>query len=82
METITSCPICGTPNTRTYWSEENWLVEEYYYCNTCGYFLEMCYSPAYDGIEILPFPLCIKQFVVLFKNRKKLRGLKISRPHM
>lgn len=44
------CPVCGTVNTRTYDTIEVGLCEDHYFCKHCGYFYELAYSPAYEGI--------------------------------
>ena len=82
METPTACHICGQVNTRKHWSEAGiGTVEEYYFCEKCGYFSEMAYSPVHEGVEVLRFPACIRQLFVLIRNARKLRGLKLDRSH-
>lgn len=83
MESIQNCHICGKPNIRKHWSEYGiGTVEDYYFCDECGYFYEMAYSPYYEGIELMHSPSkLIKQFFILIKNIKKCRGLKFSHPH-
>lgn len=83
MESIQNCYICGKQNIRQHWSEYGiGTVEDYYYCDECGYFYEMAYSPHYEGIALMCSPTkLIKQIVILIKNRKKCRGLKFDYPH-
>ena len=50
MDCNMSCPVCGNVNIRTYYTEEIGLVEEYYDCDNCGYFIRMCYSSPWVGI--------------------------------
>lgn len=52
METIKNCPVCGKSNKYVYHSEEVGLVEEYYSCSNCGYFVQMTYSPTDEGVII------------------------------
>lgn len=52
MEKQETCPICGTINRRTYFTESVGLVEDYYNCPNCGYFLHMCYSEPLIGFTI------------------------------
>ena len=83
METQTPCPVCGHVNTRKHWSEHCvGTVEEYYYCEKCGYFSEMAYSPVHEGVRPLKFPSCIRQIFVLVSNAKNLKGLKLGLPYM
>ena len=51
MEQMVKCPLCGTENKRTYYSEDVGLVEDHYACTHCGYTEEMAYSPVYVGID-------------------------------
>ena len=83
MELIQNCHICGKPNIRKHWSEYCiGTVEDYYYCDRCGYFYEMAYSPYHEGIELMHSPTkLIRQFLILIKNRKKCRGLKFDHSH-
>lgn len=83
METPTACHVCGHVNIRRHWSEYGiGTVEDYYYCEKCGYFSEMAYSPIHEGLAVLKFPDCLRQFWVWIRNAKKLRGLKIGIPYM
>lgn len=81
MEEVMSCPVCGADNIRIYYTEEIGLVEDHYFCETCGYWEEMAYSPTYAGIE--PFtksPMAfLRQLRVLWKHRKNLHGLWFAR---
>jgi hypothetical protein len=84
MDKPMNCPVCGTENTRTYYTEEFGLVEDHYLCHTCCYFEEMTYSPTYVGIDLNTTSLLalLRQLSVLWKNRKRLlciNGLKIGR---
>lgn len=82
MEDIKKCYICGSENKHQVWCESGiGTVEEYYYCEQCGYFMEMSYSPIHEGIDLLPIKKLPKKLLLLFVNRRKLNGLKISRPH-
>lgn len=82
MEERMKCHICGNDNLRWVWTEQGiGVVEEYYACNYCGYFSEMAYCPVHEGIEILKPKNWLRQFRLLWENRKKLHGLKISRSH-
>ena len=47
------CPICSTINKREYYTEDYSIVEEHYFCNNCGYFFEMSYSPFREGIDTM-----------------------------
>ena len=51
MEQMMKCPLCGTENKRTYYSEDVGLVEDHYVCKYCGYTKEMAYSPEYVGVD-------------------------------
>ena len=46
------CPVCKTENDYFSWHEEVGLVEQHYYCENCGYFIEMVYSPTLEGMLI------------------------------
>lgn len=83
MELTQECHVCGKMNKRIHWSEYGiGTVEDYYYCDQCGYFYEMAYSPYHEGIELMHSPIkLIKQFVILIKNRKKCRCLKFDQCH-
>lgn len=83
MELTQECHVCGKTNKRIHWSEYGiGTVEDYYFCEDCGYFYEMAYSPYHEGIELMRSPTkLIKQFIILIKNRKKCRGLKFDCPH-
>ena len=50
MKRQENCLICGKENTRTYYTGDSGLEEEYYYCPECGYFRQMAYSPMTEGI--------------------------------
>lgn len=52
MQMIEKCPVCDTENIRVYDTECVGLVEDHYFCKTCGYFREMAYSPTIEGIAI------------------------------
>lgn len=80
MEKKVKCHICGKENIRKYWIENVGVVEDYYFCDRCGYFWEMAYGPVFEGIFILKFPHCFKQFFILIKSIKKTKGLRLSRP--
>ncbi len=81
-KTQTACHICGQVNTRRHCTEYGiGTVEEYYFCEKCGYFSEMAYSPVHEGVTVFKFPACIRQLFVLIRNAKKLRSLKLDRPH-
>lgn len=83
MELTQECHVCGKTNKRIHWSEYGiGTVEDYYFCDRCGYFYEMAYSPYHEGIELMRSPIkIIKQMYFLIKNRKKCRGLKFDRSH-
>ena len=82
MEDIKNCPVCRSENRHYICNDSDFgVVEENYYCNHCGYFMEMSYSPIHEGIEMLPINKILHQLVVLFKNRKHIRGLKLGRSH-
>lgn len=45
------CPVCGIENTRAYITEGSiGVVEDYYYCDNCGYFDVMAYSRPICGM--------------------------------
>lgn len=52
MEEKMTCPICGAKNIRRYWTGEWGVEEDYYFCERCGYFHEMAYSPYHEGIQL------------------------------
>lgn len=82
MKAPMTCPVCGESNTREYWVESVGTVEDYYFCERCGYFHEMAYSPYHEGIMLLRTPIrIVRQIAVLIKNRKKLNGLKFDCCH-
>lgn len=45
------CPICGKQNNYEAYYEECGLVEEHYYCNQCGYFIDSAYGQESEGIN-------------------------------
>ena len=47
------CPICGTSNSDTYYTDETYgICEEYYSCKECTYFIYQEYSaPIYGIVE-------------------------------
>lgn len=79
MANLTPCPICGQLNEHEYVIMEYWVQEEYYYCEACGYYSEMCASPTYTGFTLRAdksFRLCnikslFTQFCLLIKHRNK-----------
>lgn len=76
IETIEKCSICGKHNKRQYWVDFGTIVEDYYYCDSCGYFYEVAYGAIHDGIKLFKHPLkLIKQLFTLLKNRKNICGL-------
>lgn len=79
MEKPMNCPICGAVNIREYLTEDVGLVEEYYYCKNCGYFSEMAYSPVHEGITPFLSTKFFSQLRILWKNRKKIHGLKFDK---
>ena len=82
MEDVMKCPICNEENKHQIWTERGiGTVEEYYFCENCGYFMEMAYSPIHEGIELLRGRKVFRQLLLLFRFRKKLRGLKFGKPH-
>lgn len=82
MERIEKCPVCGTENKRIYDTLEYMICEDHYYCNKCGYFSEMAYSPVHDGIELKTNFNIIPQLICLFKYRKNTKGLKLGRSYI
>lgn len=44
------CSVCGTENDYFSYHEDVGLVEEHYYCENCGFFVEMAYSPSICGM--------------------------------
>jgi len=47
-----NCPVCGTRNEYTVYSEFGFgIVELHYHCPECTYFVEQCYSPVCVGIS-------------------------------
>lgn len=47
-----ACPVCGTENQRTVYTEAGiGVVEEHYFCPCCGYSEEMAYSPSFVFFE-------------------------------
>ena len=82
MEKPMNCPICGTVNIRKYQFESGiGNVEDFYHCKDCGYFFEMAYSPVHEGITPFLSTRIFSQLRILWKNRKKLHGLKFDRCH-
>lgn len=80
------CPICDTENVRQYWSESFGVVEDYYFCERCGYFHEMAYSPYHEGIELIYRPIEIlpkffRQVITLLIHFRKARKYKFSKSH-
>lgn len=76
------CHICGAENKHQIWKEYGiGTVEEYYFCEKCGYFMEMAYSLIHEGIELFRDRKVLGQLLLLFRFRKKLRGLKFDRSH-
>ena len=82
IESVMKCPICNQENSHQMWVEQGiGTVEEYYYCDQCGYFMEMAYSPVHEGIELFRGRQIFRQLLLLLRFRKKLRGLKLDRSH-
>lgn len=56
MERKKICPICGTSNSDTYYTDETYgICEEYYSCKECTYFIYQAYSaPIYGIVEGYP----------------------------
>lgn len=52
MEKKVPCNVCGTENPYLWYSEDVGLVEEHYYCENCGFFIEMAYSPSIIGMTV------------------------------
>ena len=78
MEDIVKCPICNEENKHQIWTERGiGTVEEYYFCENCGYFMEMAYSPVHDGIELLRGRKVLRQLLLLFRFRKKIAWPKV-----
>ena len=50
------CPVCGTYNPYSEYTEECYgVVEVHYHCPNCYYFEEGAYGPIYKGIvEVYP----------------------------
>lgn len=51
MEREMKCPICGTVNELTSYSEPFGEVERYYTCGHCGYVEEFSYGSYLDGVD-------------------------------
>lgn len=79
MERNMECPICGQINKEQYETMDFWgeqiTCEDYYTCPNCGYWMDMCYSDVYEGIDIYS----IKQLKPLLKNYKKAKQFKIRK---
>lgn len=52
MNSKERCIVCGTENDYFSFSEEVGTVEKHYFCENCGFFIEMAYSPELSGIVI------------------------------
>lgn len=52
MEVQENCPICNKENSRIYSTECVGVVEDHYFCEQCGYFRHMAYSPVIEGVAI------------------------------
>ena len=51
-EETRTCPVCGKDNKYTSYSEWGFgIVEQYYWCPRCTYFVNQCYSGVYEGIS-------------------------------
>lgn len=74
MKRQENCLICGKENTRTYYTGDFGLEEEYYYCSECGYFRQMAYSPMTEGITDVEGKT--------FEEVKKLYGDKIEKAEL
>ena len=47
-----NCPVCGTRNEYTTYSELGFgIIERHYHCPRCTYFVEQAYSPVCVGIS-------------------------------
>lgn len=82
MERQMKCPICGTENTRLYWTECVGVVEDYYSCDRCGYFHEMAYSPYHEGIELMNNPKKLfQQIITLLRHFHKAFKYRLGESH-
>jgi len=66
------CPICGSVNTETVYSDEMRIVEYYYNCTECTYAEQMAYSPSYWSIDWkhLPIKYLWKAIRFYYKNKE------------
>lgn len=46
------CSVCGTENDYFSFAEDIGTVEKHYFCENCGFFVEMAYSPELRGVVI------------------------------
>lgn len=79
MVKLMNCPVCGTENKREYYTDCVGLVEDHYLCKKCGYFYQMAYSPALDGI-VIPDGMSHEEFSSLYGNKAEELHLRIYTP--
>jgi hypothetical protein len=52
MNIKANCAVCNKENDYFSFSEDVGTVEKHYFCDNCGFFVEMAYSPELRGIAI------------------------------
>jgi outer membrane protease len=50
MDIKANCDVCGKENDYFSFSENIGIVEKHYYCDNCGFFVEMSYSSEMRGM--------------------------------
>lgn len=75
----TPCPICGHLCTKHFETQDFMVLESFFYCDTCGYYMEMFSGPTREGFTVRvkkSFRLCnikslFTQFCLLVKHWNK-----------
>jgi C4-type Zn-finger protein len=52
MNSKVKCAVCGTENDYFSFSEDVGTVEKHYFCENCGFLVEMVYSSELRGMAI------------------------------
>lgn len=52
MSSKANCAVCGAENDYLSFSEDVGTIEKHYFCENCGFFVEMAYSPELRGMVV------------------------------
>jgi len=56
-----TCSVCGAENDYFSFAEDIGTVEKHYFCENCGFFVEMAYSPELRGMVVTNNKNMLKQ---------------------